>query len=253
MQEETKQSTGKIDADSKHEGYVEAFLSLIYVDDALKEYAQAIAKQPNNATAAQEQESLRLDVTLLFSRRLWEFITDVESLPLIYTHTQGDTPAWISKAMEPEQLAYCKRPTELVALLVTDPDKTFTTPTSAESKQSDEEMLQYSFRVGDDTYQLLVDQTYFEGTYSTDHTIKNQEPVEAYEVYVIENKSALVYRSKLYYKSKSEGHGDWKVFDGCHLKVFIPGQWTRFLLGKIFEVTAEKTQTWVEAREKVGG
>ncbi len=238
-EQESEESLRKISKQWQHESDVNTFFDLDKFDEALKIHETQVAKikdEPNKVRNEREA----FDKSLMFSQRLWQFVDDVKHYPHWYKNSKKDdgTPYWKSKAIQPNELILKKFSSSKLSKLADKSDKF----------RDDDEVIEYSFEIEGNKYTLFINREINrqEENYFSSREDK-WEPIYYYPVFVYENDSKLVYQAKLFYES-----GEYvDSYDHHYLEAFKPGEWTKFLLGKIFAIRAEEEQSSKEFREKM--
>lgn len=221
----------KILKKGQYESDVNAFFDLNKFDKALKLHETRVAKikdEPNKVRNEREE----FDESLMFSQRLWQFVDDVKHYPHWYRNSKdrGETPYWESKVIQPDELILKKFSASILAKLVDISDKF----------RKDDEIVEYAFEVKGTKYILFI-------ANHQDDNFLGSDPMYYYPVFVYENGDRLVYQAKLYYES-----GEYTdSYDHHYLEAFKPGQWTKFLLCKIFAIRAEEDISSKEVREEM--
>ena len=238
-EQESEESLSKINKHWKHEADVNSFFDLNKFDEALKLHENKISKIKDDPNSVRREREA-LDESLLFSQRLWQFVDDVKYYPNWYENSKKEekAPYWKSKAIQPEELILKKFSSSIMKKLVDKSDKF----------GKDDDVIEYSFEVNGNKYTLFINK---EISRQEDHYFGSErekwEPIYYYPVFVFENDNKLVYEAKLFYES-----GEYTdSYDHHYLEAFKPGQWTKFLLGKVFAIRAEEEQSSKEFREKM--
>lgn len=237
-EEESEASLRKISKRWQHESDVNSFFDLGKFDQVIKLHNDKVLKVKDDANKVRNERE-ELDKALMFSQRLWQFVDDVKYYPNWYENSkkQGKEPHWKSKAIQPNELILKKFSNSGLEKLIDKSDKF----------GKDDDIIEYAFEVNEGKYTLFInkeisrqDNNYFDRS-------DKWEPIYYYPVFVYENSGKLVYQAKLFYES-----GEYvDSYDHHYLEAFKPGEWTKFLLGKIFAIRAEEEQSSKEFREKM--
>ncbi len=237
-EEESEASLRKISKRWQHESDVNSFFDLSKFDQVLKLHNDKVLKIKDDANKVKNERE-ELDKVLMLSQRLWQFVDDVKHYPHWYKNSKKDdgTPYWKSKAINPEELILKKFSSSGLEKLI---------GSSSDKFRKDDEIIEYAFEVDGHKYTLFIDR---EINRQDDNFLGSDkwEPIYYYPVFVYENDERLVYQAKLFYES-----GEYvDSYDHHYLEAFKPGEWTKFLLGKIFAIRAEEEQSSKEFREKM--
>ncbi len=234
---EAEESLNRINKHWQYEADVNSFFDLNKFDEALKLHESKVLKTKDNPNGVRREREI-LDESLLFSQRLWQFVNDIKYYPNWYKNSkkEGKIPYWKSKAIQPEELILKKFSSSILKKLIDKPDKF----------SKDDDIIEYSFEAGDNKYTLFINK---EISHQDNHDFNSEkwESIYYYPVFVFENDNRIVYEAKLFYESGEYADN----YDHHYLEAFKPGQWTKFLLGKIFAVRAEETESSKEFREKM--
>lgn len=235
-EQELDNSLNKLNKQWKHEADTSSFINLDEIDKVLKLHDEKISKLKDNPNSVRNERQA-LDESLLFSQRLWQFINDIKYYPNWYENSKkrGETPWWKSKAIQPEELTIKKFSESTLKKLIDKSDKI----------SDSDDILEYSFKIDGNKYTLFINKDSRQDTnYFGSET---RESIYFYSVFVFENNKKLVYEGKLFHEI-----GEYTdSYDHYDLESFKPGQWTKFLLEKIFAIRAEEVQSTKEFREKM--
>src|SRR3989344_1796005 len=233
---EAEESLSKISKYWQYEADVNSFFDLNKFDEALKSHEEAVSQIKDDPNSIR-QERENFDESLRLSQRLWKFVDDVKYYPNWYENSkkEGKAPYWKSKAIQPEDLILKKFSSSALKKLISKSDKF----------GKDDNVIEYSFEIGENKYTLFINKEI--SRRDDGFGSEKWEPIYYYPVFIFENENRLVYQDKLYHEN-GEYTDD---YDHHSLEAFKPGQWTKFLLGKIFAIRAEEEQSSKEFREEM--
>lgn len=178
------------------------------------------------------QEREKLDEELGFSKRLRQFVGDINN-------DYGTTYSNIKNYKAIGDQLTVKNFSELNLKSELTPQRKFA---------NDEKVIEYQFTVGPNKYCLYVNKA---NKRELHYDSLNQTSL-AYVIFIIENNLRLVFKAELFDEANEYPHvGAVFSYDHHDLEAFKPGKWTEYLLKTMFEVRLEEQASQKAYREKM--